>query len=57
MNSQEDAEKALLSSSSINGTACNLLQALSFLVAALHEKKDPDSFSNKNYIDALSHVW
>ncbi|THU49759.1 hypothetical protein C4D60_Mb06t12920 [Musa balbisiana] len=53
LNSYEDAEKALLSSSSTNGTAIlRVLQALSSLVAALHEK-DPE----KDHTDALSHVW
>ena len=41
----EDAEKSLLSTSSTNGTAVSrVLQALSSLVAALHEKKDPQLF-------------
>ncbi|XP_042384907.1 E3 ubiquitin-protein ligase UPL1-like [Zingiber officinale] len=58
LNLYEDAEKALLSSSSINGTAIlRVLQALSSLVAALHEKKKPDSFAEKDQTDALSHVW
>lgn len=58
LNLYEDAEKALLSSSSTNGTAIlRVLQALSSLVAALHEKKTPDSFVEKDQTDALSHVW
>ncbi|KAG6478121.1 E3 ubiquitin-protein ligase UPL1-like [Zingiber officinale] len=58
LNLYEDAEKALLSSSSINGTAIlRVLQALSSLIAALHEKKDPVSFPDKDHINALSHVW
>lgn len=58
LNLYEDAEKGLLSSSSINGTAIlRVLQALSSLIASLHEKKDPVSFPDKDNINALSHVW
>ncbi|WOL02486.1 E3 ubiquitin-protein ligase [Canna indica] len=58
LNLYEDAEKALLSSSSTNGTAIlRVLQALSSLVSALHEKKDPDLLPDKDHTDALSHVW
>ncbi|XP_019701852.1 E3 ubiquitin-protein ligase UPL2 [Elaeis guineensis] len=54
----EDTEKALLSTSSTNGTAVlRVLQALSSLVAALHEKKDPQLLPEKDYADALSQIW
>ncbi|RWW84344.1 hypothetical protein BHE74_00007050 [Ensete ventricosum] len=57
LNLYEDAEKALFSSSSTNGTAIlRVLQALSSLVAGLHEK-DPDVLPEKGHTDALSHVW
>ncbi|RWV99468.1 hypothetical protein GW17_00037621 [Ensete ventricosum] len=57
LNLYEDAEKALFSSSSTNGTAIlRVLQALSSLVAGLHEK-DPDVLPDKGHTDALSHVW
>ncbi|XP_009379977.2 E3 ubiquitin-protein ligase UPL1 isoform X1 [Musa acuminata AAA Group] len=57
LNLYEDAEKALLSSSSTNGTAIlRVLQALSSLVTGLHEKA-PDVLPEKGHTDALSHVW
>ncbi|ONK58274.1 uncharacterized protein A4U43_C09F10490 [Asparagus officinalis] len=53
----EDAEKALLTTSSTNGTSIlRVLQALSSLVAALNEKKDPELLPEKDYADALSQV-
>lgn len=53
----EDAEKALLTTSSTNGTSIlRVLQALSSLVAALHDKKDPQLLPEKDYTDALSQV-
>ena len=53
----EDAEKALLTTSSTNGTLIlRVLQALSSLVAALHEKKDPQLLPEKDFTDALSQV-
>ncbi|KAJ6822557.1 E3 ubiquitin-protein ligase UPL1-like [Iris pallida] len=53
----EDAEKALLTTSSSNGTSVlRVLQALSSLVAAVHEKKDPQLLPEKDYTDALSQV-
>ncbi|KAL0906611.1 hypothetical protein M5K25_025120 [Dendrobium thyrsiflorum] len=52
-----DAEKALLASSSSSGTAIlRVLQALSSLVSTLHEKKDPQLLSEKEYANALSQV-
>lgn len=52
-----DAEKALLASSSSSGTAIlRVLQALSSLVSALHDKKDPQLLSEKEYTNALSQV-
>ncbi|XP_073006653.1 E3 ubiquitin-protein ligase UPL2-like [Typha latifolia] len=54
----EDAEKALISASSTNGTAIlRVLQALSSLVTVLQEKKDPHILPEKEYADALSQVW
>ncbi|XP_026661935.2 E3 ubiquitin-protein ligase UPL2-like isoform X2 [Phoenix dactylifera] len=53
-----DAEKAVLSTSSTNGTAIlRVLQALSSLVAALHEKKDPGLLPDREYASALSQIW
>ncbi|XP_020690222.1 E3 ubiquitin-protein ligase UPL2 [Dendrobium catenatum] len=52
-----DAEKALLASSSSSGTAIlRVLQALSSLVSTLHDKKDPQLLSEKEYANALSQV-
>ncbi|GJN12872.1 hypothetical protein PR202_ga31191 [Eleusine coracana subsp. coracana] len=53
----EDSEKALLSSSSANGTAIlRVVQALSSLVTTLQEKKDPESPAEKDHSDALSQI-
>lgn len=55
----EDSEKALLSASSSNGTTIlRVLQALSSLIAVLHEKeKDPQLLPEKEQADALSQIW
>ncbi|KAH7670367.1 E3 ubiquitin-protein ligase HUWE1 protein [Dioscorea alata] len=55
----EDSEKALLSTSSSNGTTIlRVLQALSSLIAVLHEKeKDPQLLPEKEQADALSQIW
>nr|XP_010929754.2 LOW QUALITY PROTEIN: E3 ubiquitin-protein ligase UPL2-like [Elaeis guineensis] len=53
-----DAGKAVLSTSSTNGTAIlRVLQALSSLVVALHEKKDPRLLPEREYASALSQIW
>nr|CAD1824427.1 unnamed protein product [Ananas comosus var. bracteatus] len=53
-----DAEKALISSSSTNGTAIlRVLQSLSSLVTTLQDKKDPLLHPEKDFSDALSKVW
>lgn len=53
----EDSEKALLSTSSANGTAIlRVVQALSSLVTTLQEKKDPDHPAEKDHSDALSQI-
>ncbi|TVU50517.1 hypothetical protein EJB05_01890 [Eragrostis curvula] len=53
----EDSEKALLSSSSANGTAIlRVVQALSSLVTTLQEKKDIEQPAEKDHSDALSQI-
>ncbi|ONK77230.1 uncharacterized protein A4U43_C02F4420 [Asparagus officinalis] len=53
----EDAEKALLTTSSTNGTSIlRVLQSLSSLVATLHESNDPQRLPEKDHTDALSQV-
>nr|CAB3465798.1 unnamed protein product [Digitaria exilis] len=53
----ENSEKALLSSSSANGTAIlRVVQALSSLVTTLQEKKDPELPAEKDHSDAVSQI-
>jgi E3 ubiquitin-protein ligase HUWE1 len=53
----EDSERALLSSSSANGTAIlRVVQALSSFVTTLQEKKDPEHPAEKDHSDALSQI-
>ncbi|KAG8048577.1 hypothetical protein GUJ93_ZPchr0009g267 [Zizania palustris] len=53
----EDSEKALLSTSSANGTAVlRVVQALSSLVTTLQEKKDPEHLAEKDHSDAISQI-
>ncbi|KAL5206475.1 hypothetical protein ABZP36_034684 [Zizania latifolia] len=53
----EDSEKALLSTSSANGTAIlRVVQALSSLVTTLQEKKDPEHLAEKDHSDAMSQI-
>ncbi|KAF8377410.1 hypothetical protein HHK36_030787 [Tetracentron sinense] len=54
-----EAEKALLSAISTDGTAIlRVLQALSSLVASLHEKeKDQQILPERDHADTLSQVW
>ncbi|XP_062203891.1 E3 ubiquitin-protein ligase UPL1-like [Phragmites australis] len=53
----ENSEKALLSSSSANGTAIlRVVQALSSLVTTLQEKKDLELPAEKDHSDAVSQI-
>lgn len=53
----EDSEKALLSTSSANGTAIlRVVQALSSLVTTLQDRKDPELLAEKDHSDALSQI-
>jgi E3 ubiquitin-protein ligase HUWE1 len=53
----ENSEKALLSSSSANGTAVlRVVQALSSLVNTLQERKDPEQPAEKDHSDAVSQI-
>jgi len=53
----EDSEKAILSTSSANGTAIlRVVQALSSLVTSLQERKDPELLVEKDHSDALSQI-
>jgi len=53
----ENSEKALLSSSSANGTAIlRVVQALSSLVTTLQERKDPEQPAEKDHSDAVSQI-
>ncbi|KAL6623150.1 hypothetical protein ACP70R_033029 [Stipagrostis hirtigluma subsp. patula] len=53
----ENSEKALLSSSSANGTAIlRVVQALSSLVTTLQEKKEPELTGEKDHSDAVSQI-
>ncbi|XP_051186843.1 E3 ubiquitin-protein ligase UPL1 isoform X2 [Lolium perenne] len=53
----EDSEKAILSTSSANGTAIlRVVQALSSLVTSLQERKDPELFAEKDHSGAVSQI-
>ncbi|ONM32412.1 E3 ubiquitin-protein ligase UPL1 [Zea mays] len=53
----ENSEKALLSSTSANGTAIlRVVQALSSLVSTLQDRKDPEQPAEKDHSDAVSQI-